>query len=44
MYYDAKYYSDMVHLNCEGAKKLNDEFQNVVLPQIIQFVESYKFK
>ena len=44
MYYDAKYYSDMVHLNCEGAKKLNDEFQNVVLPQIIQFIESYKFK
>jgi len=41
MYYDAKFYADMVHLNCEGAKKLNDEFQNIVLPQIIEYVNKH---
>jgi len=44
MYYDAKYYSDMVHLNCEGAQILNNEFQNIVLPKIVEYVESYQFK
>lgn len=39
-YYDPNLYSDQVHLTCEGATKLNFEFQNIVLPQIIEYAES----
>ncbi|GIX40470.1 MAG: hypothetical protein KatS3mg129_0203 [Leptospiraceae bacterium] len=38
---DPDLYSDQVHLNCKGAEKLNYEFQNIVLPQIINYVETY---
>jgi hypothetical protein len=41
MFFSHELYSDQVHLNCEGAKKLNDEFQNIVLPQIIEYVNKH---
>lgn len=39
-FFDPDLYSDQVHLTCEGANKLNYEFQNIVLPKIKEYVES----
>ncbi|MFN3603216.1 MAG: hypothetical protein ACK4UJ_00755 [Leptonema sp. (in: bacteria)] len=39
LYYDKEYYPDQVHLNCFGAEKLNQEFQKILLPEIIKYVD-----
>lgn len=31
-------FSDQVHLNCEGAKQLNIEFQTITLPEILEYI------
>ncbi len=38
-YYSRDLYSDQVHLNCYGAEKLNFEFQNFLLPEILKYVD-----
>ncbi len=40
-YFDPDLYSDQVHLTCEGAEKLNIEFQEIVLPRILEYVNEY---
>ncbi len=42
-YLDRNLYIDQVHLKCEGARKLNEEFIQIVLPQIQEYVKlNYK--
>lgn len=41
---DRNLFSDQIHLNCEGAKLLNFEFQTITLPQIIQYVNQNEIK
>lgn len=38
-YYSRDLYPDQVHLNCYGAEKLNQEFQNSMLPKILKYID-----